>query len=310
MLAPLRWFRETHPSCCRGHFPWNSRTAAGRSFKTLRRRLSLCLAGHILHEDRYLSLGEAYASSGECDSGHRLDINRHSLFSRWHQRIHWHRVGFTRLIQRYHSSIRVGAYDGGFGDRGPVRIGCDNNLNRVYGQFSIGAVNGTVLCVFFRRGCLCHFTISPGMEIVRFIGKLGDCRAWTEALPRSRAYRVIPSRNRRHEYYWPVLICRRLNGRYRDSTCRISVALVRNALGRSHFVFVFLRPVAIGVLVCWAGYRACDYVYDGTAECRPDVGGGRKCIVGYNVAKFCVEPVAGLSVTAFPGAHRQTPQTR
>ncbi|MEC7656199.1 MAG: hypothetical protein VX416_07585, partial [Pseudomonadota bacterium] len=68
--------------------------------------------------------------------------------------------------------------------------------------------------------------------------------------------------------------------------------------------FVFLRPVAIGVLACWAGYRACDCVYDGTAECRPDAGGGRKCIVGYDMAIFCVEPVAGLSVTAFPGAHR------
>ena len=30
---------------------------------------------------------------------------------------------------------------------------------------------------FFRRGCPCHFTTSPGMEIVRCICKFGDCRA-------------------------------------------------------------------------------------------------------------------------------------
>ena len=44
--------------------------------------------------------------------------------------------------------------------------------------------------------------------------------------------------------------------------------------------------------------------YPGTAECRSDAGGDRKCIVGYDMAILCVEPVAGLSVTAFPGAHR------
>ncbi|MEC8136730.1 MAG: hypothetical protein VX107_11280, partial [Pseudomonadota bacterium] len=44
--------------------------------------------------------------------------------------------------------------------------------------------------------------------------------------------------------------------------------------------------------------------FPGTAECQSDAGGGRKCIVGYDMAIFCVELVAGLSVTAFPVAHR------